>query len=144
MVEVAVRQAAAEAGVGGERRWYINNQCQTFAVIEGPVEFRMGDPATDTERIGTELTRRIGIPRRFAIATKEVTIEQFRRFGKLAKITDDAFLLSPSGVVKFSPDPQGPWPAPNWYSAADYCNWLSEQEGLPKDQWWSSSRSSRS
>ena len=22
-----------------------------------------------------------------------------------------------------------------WYIAADYCNWLSEQEGLPKDQW---------
>jgi eukaryotic-like serine/threonine-protein kinase len=22
-----------------------------------------------------------------------------------------------------------------WYIAADYCNWLSEQEGLPKNQW---------
>jgi formylglycine-generating enzyme required for sulfatase activity len=22
-----------------------------------------------------------------------------------------------------------------WYYAANYCNWLSEQEGLPKDQW---------
>ena len=22
-----------------------------------------------------------------------------------------------------------------WYGAAAYCNWLSEQEGLPKDQW---------
>ena len=22
-----------------------------------------------------------------------------------------------------------------WYIAANYCNWLSEQEGLPKDQW---------
>ncbi len=22
-----------------------------------------------------------------------------------------------------------------WYMAAHYCNWLSEQEGLPKDQW---------
>jgi formylglycine-generating enzyme required for sulfatase activity len=22
-----------------------------------------------------------------------------------------------------------------WYIAAEYCNWLSEQEGLPKDQW---------
>ena len=22
-----------------------------------------------------------------------------------------------------------------WYEAAAYCNWLSEQEGLPKDQW---------
>ena len=23
----------------------------------------------------------------------------------------------------------------SWYGAAAYCNWLSEQEGLPKDQW---------
>ncbi len=22
-----------------------------------------------------------------------------------------------------------------WYIAANFCNWLSEQEGLPKDQW---------
>ena len=35
----------------GERRWYVNGQGQTFAVIEGPVEFRMGSPPTDTERI---------------------------------------------------------------------------------------------
>ena len=31
----------------GERRWYVNGQGQTFAVIEGPVEFRMGSPSTE-------------------------------------------------------------------------------------------------
>ena len=31
----------------GERRWYVNGQGQTFAVIEGPVEFRMGSPPTE-------------------------------------------------------------------------------------------------
>ena len=35
---------------------------------------------------------------------------------------------------QFSPDPDGPWSRLNWYIAANYCNWLSEQEGLPKDQ----------
>ena len=25
--------------------------------------------------------------------------------------------------------------AVSWYGAAAYCNWLSEQEGLPRDQW---------
>jgi len=120
----------------GERRWFINAQGQTFAVIEGPVEFRMGSPPPDTERIGgNQPLRRMGIPRRFAIATKEVTVEQFQRFGKLAKITNDPFLLSPSGVIRYSPDPQGPWTGPDWYIAAHYCNWLSEQEGLPRDQW---------
>lgn len=23
----------------------------------------------------------------------------------------------------------------SWYRAAEYCNWLSEQEGIPEDQW---------
>ena len=31
----------------GERRWYLNGQGQTFAVIEGPVDFRMGSPGTE-------------------------------------------------------------------------------------------------
>jgi formylglycine-generating enzyme required for sulfatase activity len=28
-----------------------------------------------------------------------------------------------------------PMIAMNWYEAAWYCNWLSEQEGIPKEQW---------
>ena len=120
----------------GERRWYVNGQGQTFAVIEGPVEFRMGSPPTDTERFaGNETPRRMAIPRRFAIAAKEVTVEQFQRFLKLGGITIDRYRLSVSDLSRYSPDPQGPWIAPDWYTAAHYCNWLSEQEGLPKDQW---------
>ena len=34
----------------GRGRWFVNGQGQTFAVIEGPVEFRMGSPPTETER----------------------------------------------------------------------------------------------
>ena len=34
----------------GGRRWYVNGQGQTFAVIAGPVEFRMGAPADEPER----------------------------------------------------------------------------------------------
>ena len=119
-----------------ERRWYINGQGQTFAVIEGPVEFRMGSPPTDTERFaGNEPPRRMAIPRRFAMAAKEVTVEQFQRFLKLGGITIDRYRLSDGDLSRYSPDPQGPWIAPDWYTAAHYCNWLSEQEGLPKDQW---------
>ena len=120
----------------GDRRWFVNSQGQTFAVIEGPVEFRMGSPPTDTERSeGNEPRRRMAIPRRFGIATKEVTVEQFQRFLKLGGITIDSYQLSASDLSRYSPDPEGPWIGPDWYTAAHYCNWLSEQEGLPKDQW---------
>ena len=65
----------------GDRRWFVNSQGQTFAVIEGPVEFRMGSPPTEPNRnVTMETPRRMVIPRRFAIAAKEVTIEQWQRF----------------------------------------------------------------
>jgi formylglycine-generating enzyme required for sulfatase activity len=121
---------------GGERRWFVNGQGQTFAVIEGPVDFRMGSPPTETERDARyERPRRIMVPRSFAIASKEVTKDQFQRFLKLTRITIGRYQLSPDFLSKFSPDPEGPWIAPDWYTAAHYCNRLSEQEGLPMDQW---------
>jgi formylglycine-generating enzyme required for sulfatase activity len=120
----------------GNRRWFVNGQGQTFAVIEGPVEFVMGSPPTETERFaGRESLRRMRIPRRFAIAAKEVTLEQFQRFLKLGGITIDRYQVGVSFLSRYSPDPGGPWIAPDWYTAAHYCNWLSEQENLPKEQW---------
>ncbi len=73
----------------GRRRWYVNGQGQTFAVIEGPVEFGMGSPAAETERIpGNEPMSRMRIPRHFAIAAKEVSVEQFQRFLKRGRHHD--------------------------------------------------------
>ena len=116
----------------GDRRWFVNSQGQTFAVIEGPVEFRMGSPPTDTERIArNETPRRVVIPRRFAIADREVTVEQYQRFVK----TNPQFGLDRSELDRYSPDGAGPTIAVSWYGATAYCNWLSEQEGLLKDQW---------
>ncbi len=118
------------------RRWFVNGQGQTFALIDGPVEFRMGSPATETERNpGNETPRRIAIPRRFAIASKEVTVSQFQRFLKLTSITIPRYTLPAAYLNRYSPDPEGPWIAPDWYAATHYCNWLSEQEGIPKEQW---------
>jgi serine/threonine protein kinase/formylglycine-generating enzyme required for sulfatase activity/tetratricopeptide (TPR) repeat protein len=116
----------------GGRRWYVNGQGQTFAVIEGPVEFRMGSPATEPKRnVTLETPRRVVIPRRFAIATKEVTFEQWQRFER----TNTGLGLPPSFVKQHSPDSNGAMIGFNWYIAVHYCNWLSEQEGLPRDQW---------
>jgi hypothetical protein len=116
----------------GERRWYVNGQGQTYAVIEGPVEFRMGSPPTEPKRdVTVETPRHLVIPRRFAIAAKEVTVEQWKRFER----TNTQLGSPPSFVNQHSPDPDGPMIGFTWYIAANYCNWLSEQEGLPKDQW---------
>jgi formylglycine-generating enzyme required for sulfatase activity/tetratricopeptide (TPR) repeat protein len=120
----------------GERRWSINPQGQTFAVIDGPVGFRMGSPASDAERGRMEQLKQMTIGRRFAIATKEVTVEQFQRFQKHLSVTIDDYLLSGSpNEASPNPHPQSPSTFHAWYTAAHYCNWLSEQEDLREDQW---------
>jgi serine/threonine protein kinase/formylglycine-generating enzyme required for sulfatase activity/tetratricopeptide (TPR) repeat protein len=120
----------------GDRRWFMNSQGQTYAVIEGPVEFRMGSPPTETERnTQNDAPRRMRIPRLFAIAAKEVTVAQFQRFLKLSGIKSDRYEVSTSSLNRYSPDPEGPWIGLDWYTAAHYCNWLSELEGSPREKW---------
>ena len=105
----------------------MNSQGQAFAVIEGPVEFRMGSPPTEPDRIAEiELLQRRRIPRRFAIAATEVSVRQFQVF--LHDTPDPGF----SYITKYSPDPDGPQINMSWYQAAAYCNWLSRREGLPE------------
>jgi formylglycine-generating enzyme required for sulfatase activity len=45
------------------------------------------------------------------------------------------FGLAQNYLDKFSPDPNGPMIGVTWYGAAAYCNWLSDREGILKDQW---------
>jgi formylglycine-generating enzyme required for sulfatase activity len=111
----------------GDRRWFVNSQGQTFAVIEGPVEFRTGSPPTEPERVAVnEILHRRRIPRRFAIAATEVSVRQFQAFLHVAP--DPSF----SYDAKHSPATDGPQIGVSWYQAAAYCNWLSRREGLPE------------
>ena len=111
----------------GERRWYVNGQGQTFAVIDGPVEFEMGSPPTEPEHRDGELLHKRVIPRRLAIATKEVTVAQF---GKFQQASPDGSDAPASDLKTYSPDPSGPIVVVTWYRAAAYCNWLSRNERL--------------
>jgi len=109
----------------GERGWLVNSQGQTFALVEGPVEFRMGSLPTEPLRNATyELPHRRIIPRRFAIAAKEVTVEEYRGFVK-----ENPGVDYPNNN-KYSPDPKGPINGVSWYHAVAYCNWLSRKENL--------------
>ena len=110
----------------GDRRWFVNSQGQTFAVTEGQVEFDMGSPPTEPDRYSDETQHRVQIPRRFVIAAKEVTVEQYQKFVKETPEDDHAKNDS------FSPDPKGPINNVNWYDAAAYCDWLSRKENLPE------------
>jgi formylglycine-generating enzyme required for sulfatase activity len=110
----------------GDHRWCMNSQGQTFALIDGPVEFSMGSPPTDPERFGDERPHRGRVPRRFVIAAREVTVDQYEAFVKENPGVDHAT------HDRYSPDPDGPMNMVSWYHAAAYCNWLSRKEGLPE------------
>jgi len=106
-------------------QWYINGQGQTMVVIPGPVEFVMGSPVTEADRRGDESQHQKRIGRTFAIAAKSVTMEQYRMFEKGYSV----------GEAKYHRLPDLPVVGISWYMAAGYCNWLSEQERIPEEQW---------
>src|SRR5262249_32287252 len=88
-------------------------------------EFSRGSPQSEPQRRLDEALHHCCIPRRFAISTKEVTKEQFLRF-------QTTFSHAEFG---WFPEADCPIGGVLWYEAAAYCNWLSEQEGIPNDQW---------
>jgi formylglycine-generating enzyme required for sulfatase activity len=113
---------AAVVTVG--KNWFVNAEGQTFAVVRGPVQFTRGSPETEPGRFDDESAHEQRIGRSFAIATKEVTVEQFLRFRP-----------NHDWKKRYSRGPDTPAVAVSWFHAAEYCNWLSEQEGIPRNQW---------
>ena len=109
----------------------MNGQGQTFALIQGPSRFLMGSPQGDPERQPDEQQHEVKIPCGFALAVKEVTVEQFTRFVQ----AHPEFGLDESPLKRYSPDPRGPMMTMSWYAAAAYCNWLSEQEHIAEHDW---------
>jgi serine/threonine protein kinase/formylglycine-generating enzyme required for sulfatase activity len=122
----AIDVELSSAGTKPDRRWCVNSQRQTLAVIDGPVEFLMGSPPAEPHHLANEALHRRIIPRRYAIATKEVNNEQYRQFLKENPQINEA------NSAEFSPDGRGPASKPSWYNAAAYCNWLSDKEKLPR------------
>ena len=71
----------------------------------------------------TEIRHRRRIGRTFAISAHEVTVAQLPGVPSLA---DHAYNR------QYSREEDAPVNTVTWYQAAQYCNWLSEQEGLPE------------
>jgi formylglycine-generating enzyme required for sulfatase activity len=115
-----------------KRQWYVNGLGQTFVILDTG-EFQMGSPGSEADRNPNEHLHRRNVGRRFAISTKEVTRAQWRVFakaqqGKVWPADQETLMI----LMRSDDSPMG---GMNWYEAAWYCNWLSEQEGIPKDQW---------
>jgi formylglycine-generating enzyme required for sulfatase activity len=93
-------------------------------VIPAPGAFEVGSPPDETDRGPDEDRRRVRIDYPFAVGLKLVTAAEFKRFRP-------GFVQ----IKQYSPGEDTPVNGVSWYDAAAYCNWLSEQEKVPKDQW---------
>jgi formylglycine-generating enzyme required for sulfatase activity len=110
----------------GERRpqWFVNGQGQTMVVLPGPSEFVMGSPPSEGGRVPNEVLHHQRIGRTFAITNKPVTLGQLLLCRKNHEY-----------LPRYAPTPDCPAINVTWYEAAEYCNWLSQQEKLPEAEW---------
>jgi formylglycine-generating enzyme required for sulfatase activity len=85
--------------------------------------FTMGSPRREPGRRANEAQRDVEFKRAFYMGVREVTNGEFRRFKadhKSSFVGQNSLDLDNQPVVNIT-----------WQQAAAYCNWLSEQEGLP-------------
>jgi formylglycine-generating enzyme required for sulfatase activity len=89
-----------------------------MVIVRGPSKFDVGGRQN-----------RVRISHSFAIAAKEVTVEQFQRF------LEGNPRIRAKNTELYSPEPTCPMNSVSWYDAAAYCDWLSKQEGMPEHVW---------
>jgi formylglycine-generating enzyme required for sulfatase activity len=118
----------ATGKIEAERNWYLTKQGHTMVVFHEPGEFLMGSLDTEEDEYSRETLHRRHVGRTFALASNEVTVEQFQDFLREAATVRHIY------VKKFAPEENCPQTAVTWYEAAAYCRWLSDRENVPEDQ----------
>ena len=107
-----------------ERDWYLNTRNLTLVKIQPKPNFRMGSPSQEANRSSDENVAEVSIPYSFWISQTPVRVSDFLGFharwiqGKSRQYS----LHYPAFQI-------------NWYQAAHFCNWLSEQENIPMKEW---------
>lgn len=96
---------------------------QTLQLLRGGA-FTMGASRREPGRRANEVLREVTVSRPFYLGTQEVTNAQFQRFDPKHR----------SGEFEDTTleEPEYPVVSIRWLDAVRYCNWLSDQEGLPR------------
>ena len=116
-------QRLALAGLVEGRSWYQTPEGHTMALIVGPKSYTMGTPDWDPHVSRFSPPVDVTIPCSFAIATKEVTVEQFLRF-------NPGYPYS----IRVSRNPTCPINSLWVDDAIRYCCWLDRQEGISEEE----------
>ena len=122
-VLIALQTAQARAARVARARVRRRSCGQPLVLVASPGQFQMGASRREPGRRANETLYEVSLQRAFYIGAKEVTNAEFRRYDSAHQSgSRDSFSLDGDAqpVVRLS-----------WVDAARYCNWLSEQEGLP-------------
>jgi serine/threonine protein kinase/formylglycine-generating enzyme required for sulfatase activity len=103
------------------RGWRVTPLGHTMVRIPGPATLTIAPDHPETPPLK--------ITQSFEIGATEVSVAQFAPF----------LASDPNRARRFSgpdhPDGEKPRDFVSWYTAAEFCNWLSKEEGLPSCQW---------
>ncbi len=124
-----IDQEFASGAPVANRHWFVNRQGQTLAVIAAPGEIVIGSPPFEADREGgpegdVEMQHHVRVDHAFAIMTHTVTVAEFLRFRENFYYRNTFSQVADCPINNLS-----------WYEAAAYCNWLNQQEGIPREQW---------
>jgi formylglycine-generating enzyme required for sulfatase activity len=103
----------AEQPRAPSRNWYVNKSAQTMVVLR-PDRFQLEGYVAPQE-----------LNYAFAISTTEIRLDDFREF-KPDHTQDESYHVSNENI---------PAAGIFIFRAAKYCNWLSNKEGIPEEDW---------
>jgi formylglycine-generating enzyme required for sulfatase activity len=110
-----VDESLATGTPQGKRRWYVTREGQTMVLV-APGEIDLSE--------NPDQRRRLRVDRPLAIASCEITLDEFHRFRKEHAADRQSAPTGDCAVNEVS-----------WFDVAAYCNWLSEREGVDQTQW---------
>jgi len=103
-------------------------------VVPPGQKFLMGSPQWEPGHEGSEWRHCARIDRSFAVSATEVTQGQFREF--LADERIKRLYATERHTPTMALDANDERPeGVSWHDAARFCQWLSEREGMPENEW---------
>ncbi len=118
--------AAIDPKIPSPPQWYVNSQGQTMVVLASYEPFVMGSGTAEIGRDWCETQHSVWIGRTFALSAKAVTLGQFRKYRH-------GYLEGAEHQFSSSEELPAVWIS--WFDGAEYCNWLSEKEGIAGKDW---------